>query len=432
MPASLRAWGTWALPTFLFVIAFFHRPAPGVVAKELMQAFDATGALVGLVSAMYFYAYAGFMVPAGLLIDAFGARRVVSAGGAVMGLGALAMGAATSQAALFAGRFVVGLGATVTFVGALKIAAAWFPASRFGTLSALTATAGVLGSLVATAPLAWLVAAAGWRGAFAVVGAVTLAGAALCAWLVRDRPPGGAGPAAAGPTAAAVVAGLRVVLDNPHTWPPFLAFFFIYAAAGNLMLWIVPCLRDVYGLDTPRAALGAMTTSLALLVAAPLTGILSDRVVRRRKLPYTLLTGVQSALWVMLVTALGTLPLGGVLALLVLLGAAGGAFVLTWPIAREVNPPALAGVAVAVANLGGFLGAALTQGPLGLVLDARWTGALVDGARAYPVGAYRTAFGVCAGFMLAAALLSLLMRETGGRNVYAAPRPGPPGPAPRA
>ncbi len=432
MPGSLRAWGAWSIPTFLFLIAFFHRPAPGVIAKELMQAFDAPGAFVGLVSATYFYAYAGFMLPAGLLIDTYGVRRVVAAGGAVMGAGALLMGAATTQGALFAGRFVVGLGATVTFVGALKIAATWFPASRFGTLSAVTATAGVLGSLVATAPLAWLVAAIGWRGAFAVVGLVTLAGAGLCTWLVRDRPPGAPASGEPAPTLGTVVAGLRAVLANPHTWPPFLAFFFVYAAMGNLMLWIVPCLRDVYGLDTPRAALHAMATSLALLIAAPLTGVVSDRVVRRRKWPYTVLVAAQCALWVVLVATLGTLPLGGILALLFGMGAAGSAFVLTWPIAREVNPPPLAGVAVAVANLGGFLGAALTQGPLGGVLDARWTGTLVEGARVYPVTAYRAAFGVCALFLLVATLLSLLMRETRGRNVYADLRPAaiaPPGAA---
>jgi hypothetical protein len=89
-----------------------------------------------------------------------------------------------------------------------------------------------------------------------------------------------------------------------------------------------------------------------------------------------------------------------------------------------VNPPNLDGVAVAVVNFGGFLGAALTQGPIGALLDARWTGALVDGARRYPVEAYRGGFGVCAGFAGAAALLCLLMRETRGRNIYGELRGG--------
>src|SRR5919106_100000 len=112
-------WVMWAVTTALFLIAFFHRPAPGVIAKELMQTFSASGAMIGMLSASYFYTYAGLMIPAGVLLDAFGVRRVVSVGSALMGLGALAMAVAPTEALLFAGRLAVGAGATVTFVGAL-------------------------------------------------------------------------------------------------------------------------------------------------------------------------------------------------------------------------------------------------------------------------------------------------------------------------
>src|SRR5260370_40836028 len=120
------------------------------------------------------------MIRWGLLVDGFGGRRVVAAGGAVMGLGTMGMGLAPARRALFAGRFAVGLGAAVTFVGALKIAATWFPPTRFGFLSAVTATVGIAGALVATAPLAALVAVAGWRGALALVGTGTLPASPLC------------------------------------------------------------------------------------------------------------------------------------------------------------------------------------------------------------------------------------------------------------
>jgi len=127
-----------------------------------------------------------------------------------------------------------------------------------------------------------------------------------------------------------------------------------------------------------------------------------------------------AALWVAFAATLGALPLWGVYALLFAMGLAGGGFVLTWPLGREVNPPALGGIAVAVVNLGGFLGAALTQGLLGAVLDARWTGLAQAGARVYPLDAYRAAFAICAAFALAAALTTLAMRETRGQNVYQA------------
>ena len=87
----------WGVPAFIFFFAFLHRVAPGAVVKEIMQAFNASAEIVGLLSAMYFYAYAGFMIPAGLLIDSFGVRRVFTAGSVVMGLGSLLMGLAASQ-----------------------------------------------------------------------------------------------------------------------------------------------------------------------------------------------------------------------------------------------------------------------------------------------------------------------------------------------
>ena len=318
--AAGRRWLMWGIPALVFLIAFLHRAAPGVIAKDLMQAFGMTGAAVGLLSAMYFYSYAGFMVPGGLLIDSVGPRWVIAGGGLVMGLGSLAMGLAGSPVALFVGRLLVGLGATVTFTGALKIAANWFPPSQFGMMSALTATVGVLGALIGSAPLAALAAGLSWRGALIIVGAVTVAGALLCAALVRDRPASGPAAAPRGGSLREMMTGMVQVLRNPYTWPPFLCFFFLYAAMGNFFLWSVPFLRDVYGLTTTRAALYASLPSMALLASAPFTGYLSDRVLRRRKLPYTVLASGQFLVWLAFVLTLGTLPLPGVCLLFLLHG----------------------------------------------------------------------------------------------------------------
>ena len=410
-------WLMWTLTALVFFFGFFHRAAPGVIARDLMQTFGVTGTTVGLVAGAYFYSYAGLMLPAGLLVDIYGARRLMTIGGVVMGAGAVLMGAAPSLSGLYAGRLLIGAGAAPTFVGTLKIAAAWFPPERFGFFAALTAAVGVLGALASTLPLAALVSVMGWRGAFWTVGAVTLLAALMCALAVRDRPAGAADTARAG-SLREVLAGAARVLRNPHTWPPFLAFFCFYSVFGNQALWMVPFLRDVYGLGLSAAASYATAGSVALLLAAPCIGFVSDRLLGRRKALLLTLAVAQAALWLVFIATLGTLPLGLFYALLFAMGLAGAAFVLVWPIGREVNPPHLDGVAVAVVNLGGFLGAALTQGPIGAVLDARWTGALVDGARRYPVEAYHDAFTICAALAVAAALLTLLMRETRGRNIY--------------
>src|SRR5262245_37117688 len=230
----------WGIPAFIFLIAFFHRVAPGVITKELMQAFHVSSTIVGLLSSTYFYAYAGFMIPAGLLIDAFGARWTIAIGGAIMGLGTLAMAGAEGTSLLFAGRFAVGLGATVTFIGTLKIAATWFPPSHFGTLAAISATVGVLGSIVGTFPLAALLALIGWRSPCWLSGLMTMLLSVACAVIVRDRLEGSHEMTVPLPTLGEVMVGVVHVLQNRHTWPPFLAVFCFYASMGSLLLWVVP------------------------------------------------------------------------------------------------------------------------------------------------------------------------------------------------
>ncbi len=79
---------------------------------------------------------------------------------------------------------------------------------------------------------------------------------------------------------------------------------------------------------------------------------------------------------------------------------------------------AVRGLPSDVYNPYGFLGAAVTQGPLGAVLDSGWAGLMAGGARVYPLAAYRRAFGACALFVLTASVITLLLRETQGRNIY--------------
>src|SRR5260370_4349240 len=292
-------------------------------------------------------------------------------------------------------------------------------------MHAFCMTRASVGRLLAVAPAAARAAGLSWRGALIVVGAVPVAGALLCAALVRDRPASGPEARPQGGSLRDMMDGMVRVLRNPYTWPPFLCFFFLYAAMGNFFLWSVPFLRDVYGLTTTKAALYASLPSMALLASAPFTGYLSDRVLRRRKLPYTVLASGQFLVWLAFVLTLGTLPLPGVCLLFLLLGVMGVAFVLTWPLGAEVNPPGLAGIAVAATKLGGFVGAALTQAPIVPLLHAGGSGPTAKPHPADPAASYRGSFALCALFVLIGAATTCLLHETRGTNVHHRLPPAP-------
>lgn len=421
-PSAARRWGIWAVVAAIFVISHFHRVAPAVVARELMGRFGASAVAVSALAAIYFYVYAAMQIPSGLLADRLGPRRLATAGAALMALGSAAFGAAPTLSLLYLTRFVVGLGASVIFVSGMRLAASWFPPREYGMMAGLMITAGGLGSLLGTTPLAVMVEAVGWPGAFELVGAVTALLAGLAWGVVRDHPPetggaglGGAPPGERGP----ILERLRRVLGNPRTWPPFVIFFGLYGTFGTFAgLWGVPYLRDVYGFPARRAAGYAFLLSLGFMVGGPVVGWLSDRFLRRRP-PMILLSAVSALLWGLLAVTRPPEPWLPVLYLA--LGLAASGIALTWVLGREVNPPGLAGLAVGAVNLGGFVGVALLQVLAGLLLDTAWGGAMAEGARVYPLAAYQRTFLLAFSVMAVTTLVATRAVETRGRNVYAEP-----------
>src|SRR3990170_1792998 len=104
-----------------YMLVFFHRIAPAVVAADLMRAFDTSGAALGSLAAIYFYVYAAMQIPAGVLADTLGVRRAGSAGALLAGVGSIMFALAQDFSVATGGRFLVGLGVSVVFVAFMRV-----------------------------------------------------------------------------------------------------------------------------------------------------------------------------------------------------------------------------------------------------------------------------------------------------------------------
>src|SRR5439155_27366105 len=105
--------------------------------KELMRNFAAGAAVLGNLSAAYYYGYAGMQIPVGLLLDRFGPRRLMTAAALACAGGCVLFATGGTLAAVTTGRFLIGASAAFSLVGAMAIAGQWFPSSRFAILSGL-------------------------------------------------------------------------------------------------------------------------------------------------------------------------------------------------------------------------------------------------------------------------------------------------------
>ncbi len=417
-------WTSYVLVVLGYMLAYLHRMAPASIATELQRAFHASGAALGSLAASYFYTYTVMQIPVGIMADTLGVRKIVAVGCAIAGIGSLIFARADTLAMASVGRIAIGFGVSFMFISLMKLNAVWFHDRHFGTVGGLSLFLGNLGAVLAAAPLTWLVTQTSWRNVFTGVGVYSLLLAVLVWFLVRSHP-GEAGlpsmrelegekahPSHPGHW----FDGLVTVVKNRATWPGFWPNLGIggtfFAFAG---LWAVPYLRDVYGMNKAQAAGYTTVLLISFAVASLLMGLLSDRLGKRRPV-------ILAALSLYVLCWLP--PVFGVhfsvfsnYALFMLMGVGAAGFTLTWACVKEVNSPALSGMATSVINTGAFLGAAILQPLVGWVMDRGWDGTTLEGARVYSQHNYQIGLGIMLAFALAGWWGSWFIRETYCRYV---------------
>ena len=403
---SWLPWLAWATGAVFFFYAWILRVSPSVIVDELMAELAVGGAIVGHLSALYFYGYSGMQLPVGLLIDRYGPRRLITAAAAICALGAAGFASSDSLTGLSIARFFIGAGAAFSLMGAIHIAARWLPPARFAMLSGLAMMVGMAGGVFGQAPVSLAVESYGWRSTLM---GISLVGAliAVCAWLtVRDRPIGK-------PASRGLFAGLKPVLREPQNWLNAVAGL---GATGPLLgfgaLWGVPYLQIALSIERPEAAALASLVLVGWGVGAPSFGWVSDRLNRRRE-PFQV--GIVICT-VSLTTLIWQLPESKIAvgALCFLVGLGGSACIVNFAFAKGHNPPERSATAIGFIN-GIVTGAgALFQPAIGAVLDWMWDGTLREGARVYDAGDYRPALSLMLIGLVIAWFTARKLREPSG------------------
>ena len=417
----------WATTAVAFLTAYFHRTVIGVVSDSLMRDFAIERATdLGWLASIYFWTYAALQLPAGIMADVFGPRRVISLALLVSAAGSLLFGIADSLAALYAGRFITTLGIGVIFVSLIKLQAEWFRLREFATMSGLIVLIGNSGSLLAATPMAFIVESWGWRSAFYLIAGYTLLMAATCWFVVRNRPEDIGLPSLAELEAQEnipliayqkpvinIMDCVKNVLMNRKTWPPVVAGATVYGVYMAISgIWGIPYFMQVYGMSRVEASQFLLVMVSGNMVGAPMVGFISDRLLYRRW-PYVVAIVIFLSGLLLLTLWNGAKPPALLLyPICLFFGIGVSGLALSVACVKEVNPSHATGIAAGITNSGPFLGAAIMQPAFGWVLDRHWAGAVENGIKLYPQSAYETAFGLCIAVLSIGLLASLLITET--------------------
>lgn len=379
------------LASFFYIYDFFLRTVPAAISQELMRDFSMDARSFGIMSAFFFYAYTAMQIPAGLLLDRFGPRILLTVSVGICAIATLLFGVTHSVAVLSFSRFMVGFVSSFAYIGALLLATRWLPAKYFALVAGLVQAMGCLGAIISEAPVAFLAEHFGWRQSLYWSGALGVVLTILFWLIIRDHPPTAIKVKSAHASAHGEMSRLHVILKNPQTWFAAIAEFSAWAPVSAFAaLWGIPFLMSEYHTNAITASAATSIIWLAIAIGGPLMGWWSDKIYSRR-IPLI------SSSALALAASLGVIytphpPWWLMDIFLFLFGIAASAQAVTFGIVKDIHHPSVAGTGVGFNNMAAVLGGVILQPVIGIILRHCWTGGTLHGAPVYSVDCYEKAF----------------------------------------
>ena len=408
----IRAWVIWLLSALFMFYKYALEVSPSVMTNTLMGAFEIGGTELGNLTACYFYAYLFLQIPAGLLIDKIGPRKVTTLAIALCALGCVIF--AQSNTFFFAGvgRFLTGAGAAFAAVNCLKLILNWFPQRRFAFMTGLMMTVAMLGAAGGQAPLSRFIQSVGnWRHAMETIGLAGLVLAVVFWVVVRDKPESHERERHIVAPKLSIYASLKQILTNPQSW--WLSIYSGLAFAPVMIfggLWGVAFISEAFLIPHYTAAQSVSLIFIGFAVGAPLFGWISDLLKRRWIVMFwgTLLALAS----ITTIIYNSNLSYASLASLLFFFGFSISSFLLCFTMMREINLPGLVATAIGFMNAFDALCGAVSDPLTGWFLDLKWDGKIIDGARVFSVINYKIAFITIPVYLLLSLFILYKVKET--------------------
>ncbi len=361
------AWVILAVAFIASVAAPLTQFKVAPIMPVLMEAFNLSLTQAGML--MSVFAITGFILalPAGLILQRLGLK-----GTGLIAMGCLVLGSAvgamsSTSGLMLTSRVVEGVGMGLIAVVAPASIGMWFPREKQGTPMGLWATWVPVGSVLMFLIAPALATSFGWQSVWWFSAAFSLV-AFVLVWLFMKMPPQmAAAKAGEGGPPPEEVPSMGKALANRDIWLLGALFGLFNMALIAVSTFYPTFLSTERGFSMAAASATASITMIVVIFAAPLAGVLSDKIGSRKALltwpflvvaamflfPFTV-TGAMITLW------------------LILMGVIAGAIpTATFAAAPEImKKPALVGMGMAMVALGQNLGMFLGPVVFGAVVES--------------------------------------------------------------
>ena len=272
----LRKWSLVALLGLGVIIAYIDRTnlAIALASAEFKQFFALSDTGRGVLNSVFFWSYTAMQIPAGLLVDRFGVKRLMT----VSFVSWCVVAAATAMAGAFwqlvALRLMLGVAEAALFPAGLAWLAKHVDERERGLAAGIFVSGSKWGPAIASPLATWLILGYGWRTMFFLLGLGGLAW--VIPWMLLaddDRRSGRVAPAAQ--------ASLGALFRTRAMWATVIGTFCYNYFLFFSLTWLPAYLVESRNLSLSSMSVYTMFSFAGTGTVAILAGAAADWMIRR-------------------------------------------------------------------------------------------------------------------------------------------------------
>ncbi len=338
-------WLTFSSAALYFFYVVLQMSIFNTLSSSLIHTFNLSPTQLGSLSSSYFYADALFLFPSGILLDKFSNKIQLLVTMLCCFISVAIFGLANQYNVLVAMHAVSGVANAFAFLGCMRLIALWFPSHRHALVVGLMMTVGLLGGVVAQAPVVFLLSILDWRTIMLINAFI-----GLLIWItmfvfIVDK------EANTSECKQKIsIHDFFCVLKKHQNW-----LFGLYTTFLNLpaiifgFLWGNLYLTQAHLLSSSQASLVVSMIFIGVIIGSPIIGAWSDFAYKRK--PFMIAGSILSLILILIVINSTHLTWQTLVILFFLLGIFSSTQIISYTSVAETNPKKLSGTVISIVSV---------------------------------------------------------------------------------
>ncbi len=248
-----------------YILSQFFRAFLAVISGDLTRDLGLDQGQLGSLQAAWLIAFALSQFPVGYALDRIGPRRTLAGFLLVAFAGTMIFGLSRGYLSALTALALIGIGCAPILMSGFYLAARLYSPRHFATMSSFLIGFGSIGDPLSGAPLAYFLAAYGWRATVFGLSGIVAFIALLVLLLLKDPPPLPDAPQ----QHVSLLGGIKQIVVKRPLWLIFPFTFVSYGVTISIRgLWIAPYLQRVHGFDLAATSYAAMAMGGIIAVGA--------------------------------------------------------------------------------------------------------------------------------------------------------------------